>query len=170
MSILDTTVNLLIIGGIGYFAYNWYNTGLCSGFLGKTPVCAGLGAVDFFKQQYNTGDAGKPFELEPCSSGYTDFGLTCTRCMSISDCFSGNGCGCNTVGKLDHQQCPNDHPDKVGLLCYKRCPKGWIHTEAMPYLCRNAESGNFWDFTGGRMFNAYKDNFMGWFNFGSKLI
>ena len=153
MGIINDGVSLIIVGGIGYLAYDYYTHGYCGGILKGTPFCAvagiGKGAIDFFSNQYDTGDAGVPFELEKCEAGYTDFGLTCTRCMSIGDCFSGKGCGCNTVGKLDHQKCPSSHPDKVGLLCYKRCPEGWVHTEGMPYLCRDGKSGNFWDKTVG---------------------
>lgn len=162
-------VNVVIVGGVGYAVYVYYSDdGLCGGFLAGTPICLGAGAVDFFKNQFNTGDAGVMPSYEDCSVGYDDTGLLCTRCMSIGDCFSGNGCGCNTVSK--NIKCPNDHPDRVGLLCYKPCPAGWVHTEAMPYLCRKADGGNFWDVTGGRMFGAWKDNFTGWFNFGSKIL
>lgn len=156
MGIIDTTVNVAIIGGVGYLVYqHYYGGGLCSNSLiGASPLCAVGGAIDFFKQQYNTGDAGVPFQLEDCESqGYTNIGLICSRCKPFADCFNGKGCGCEQFGRLDHQQCPADHPDKVGLLCYKQCPEGWIHTEAMPYLCRNSKTGNFWDMTGGRMFD-----------------
>ncbi len=161
MSIIDTTVNVVIVGGVGYLVYQYYyGGGVCNGLLGATPLCAVSGALDFFKQQYNTGDAGVPFELECCEcAGYTNIGLICSRCKSIGDCFSGNGCGCEQFGRLDHQVCPKDHPDKVGLLCYKQCPEGWTHTEGMPYLCRNEANGNFWDMTGGRYLNKIGDIF-----------
>lgn len=168
MGILDSIVGLAILGGGGYLLYmHFYGGGMCGGFLGKSPICMATGALDFFKQQYNTGDAGVPFQLEDCPSGHVNFGLTCTACAGGWDFFTQ---GCHTVGRLDNQQCPKDHPDKIGLLCYKKCPAGWIHTEAMPYLCRNSQSGNFWDMTGGRALNNFWDNLSGWGNFAGGFL
>jgi hypothetical protein len=159
MTIIDTTVNVVIVGGVGYLVYQYYyGGGLCkNAFIGATPLCAIGGAIDFFKNQYKTGDAGVPFQLEDCPAGWSNDGLICREpisCASGWDFFT-QGChGGALRGRLDNQQCPADHPDKVGLLCYKQCPEGWEHTEAMPYLCRDSSKGNFWDVTGG----AYFDN------------
>lgn len=157
--------------------YYFSEGGICGGMLGKTPACAILGAFDFFKQQYNTGDAGVPFELSNCPDGWSNDGLICREpigCCGDKDwfgnCYAWNLCGGKLEGRLNNQQCPADHPDKVDLLCYRSCPEGWIHTEGMPYLCRDASSGNFWDVTGGHMFNAWKDNITGWFNFAGKIL
>jgi hypothetical protein len=160
MGIIDTTVTVVIVGGVAYFAWEFYENGdFCSGILKDSPACSiagiGSGFVKFFQNSYDTGDAGIPFGLEDCAPGYTNFGLTCTRCMSVGDCFSGRGCGCNTVGRLDNQKCSGDHPDKVGLLCYKPCPKGWVHVEGMPYLCRDGKQGNFWDRTVGDKWKTF---------------
>lgn len=172
MGILDNLVGIIIVGGVGYFAYEYYfGGGLCSGILGKTPICLATGVFDFFKSQVPTGDAGVPFVLECCEcAGYVNIGLICSRCKPFGDCFTSKGCGCEQFGRLDHQVCPPDHPDKVGLLCYKSCPKGYVHTEGMPYLCRSDSKGNFWDMTGGRMFDNWKKNITGWFNFAGKIL
>ena len=144
MGILDNIVLIAIVGGGAYLIYMYkFGGGMCSGFLGKSPICIGMGAWDFFSQQYDTGDAGVPFALEKCQDGWTSEPLTCREplgCCSDSrdafgHCWAWNVCGGHVVGRLNNQQCPSSHPDKIGLLCYRQCPKGWIHTEAMPYLC-----------------------------------
>jgi hypothetical protein len=178
MGIIDTTVSIVVVGGVGYLVYMYYqDDGICGGILGMTPACAGLGAIDFFKQQYNTGDAGVPFELSQCKEGWSNDGLICREpigCCGDKDlfgnCYAWNLCGGRLEGRLDNQTCPSSHPDKVGLLCYKPCPAGWVHTEAMPYLCRNSEGGNFWDMTGGRMFDSWIDNVSGVFNIAGKIL
>jgi hypothetical protein len=174
MGVIDTTVNVAIVGGVGYLVYQYYyGGGLCANsIIGATPLCAIGGAIDFFKNQYNTGDAGVPFALETCPDGWSNDGLICREpigCCGDRDlfgnCYAWNLCGGHLKGRLDNQQCPADHPDKVGLLCYKQCPEGWEHTEAMPYLCRDSSKGNFWDMTGGRLFDNIGKNFQTAFSF-----
>jgi len=164
---LDEIVTIGIVGGVGYVAYVYYSTGgdLCkNSLIGMSPICMGKGVFDFFKNQYDTGDAGVPFVLDPCKEGWVNDGLTCRNpisCRSIGDCFSGKGCGCSggeVVGRLNNQSCPADHPDKIGLLCYRQCPEGYVHTEGMPYLCRDTQGGNFWDVTGGKAIDNFKNN------------
>lgn len=119
------------------------DAGLCyvkcrDGFRGVGPVCwaitQGIGV-------------GTPVGLEPCPDGWANDGLTCREpisCKSISDCFSGRGCGCsggNVKGRLNNGGvCPgpsgDEYKDKVDGLCYKQCPKEYPeHVKGMPYLC-----------------------------------
>ena len=119
------------------------DAGLCyvkcrDGFRGVGPVCwaitQGIGV-------------GTPVGLEPCPDGWANDGLTCRApisCKSVSDCFSGRGCGCsggNIKGRLDNGGvCPgpggDEYKSKVDGLCYKQCPKEYpVHLPGMPYLC-----------------------------------
>jgi hypothetical protein len=154
MGVVDDLIGVAVLAGGGYLVYAYVSTGgdMCkSALLGATPLCwakeGGQGFIDFFTQSYNTGDGGVPFELDDCPPGWTNDGLTCREpisCGSGLDFFNEGCSGGNVVGRLNKQTCPHDHPDKVGLLCYKPCPAGWQHVEGMPYLCRDSSKGDFW--------------------------
>ena len=167
MGIIDTTVSVIIIGGVGYLAYDYSTKGWCGGIFKNTPLCgsAGIlsGAIDFFSSQYDTGDAGVPFTLDDCPDGWSNDGLICREpisCASGWDFFKEGCSGGRLVGRLNSQTCPKDHPDKEGLLCYRQCPEGWEHTGGMPYLCRNSSTGNFWDQTVGANWKKFLPDFL----------
>jgi len=167
---VDTIVNVAILGGVGYLAYEYYiNDGdLCkNSLIGLTPACALGGAFSFFKKTQDIG-IGVPIQLATCRDGWHEFGLVCKK-----DGYC-EGDPWKPVWEAGHQVChveewegrlnsggvcPADHPDKIDALCYKSCPTGWVHVEGMPYLCRDGQGGNFWDNTGG----AYFNNLGSWF-------
>lgn len=118
-------------------------SGLCyekcrQGYHGVGPVC--------WADSENVG-AGTAVSLEDCPPGWINDGLTCREpisCKSVSDCFSGRGCGCsggNVRGRLnDGGKCPgpggNEYTDRVDGLCYKKCPAHLPNRiPGMPYLC-----------------------------------
>lgn len=98
--------------------------------------------VDKFAQMKPTGDEGVPFELEGCPAGWTDDGLICREPIGccgdkdlLGNCYLWNVCGGNLKGKMDSGKCPDDHPHRDGLLCYKECEAGYHHVAGMPYMC-----------------------------------
>ena len=125
MSIINTTINIAIVGGVGYLAYDYYANGLCGGILKRTPLCAtasiAQGFIGFFSNQVDVG-IGVPLALDECPTGWSNDGLICREpisCASGWDFFQ-EGChGGALVGRLDKQSCPPDHPDKIDLLCYR---------------------------------------------------
>jgi len=166
---VDTIVNVAIIGGVGYLAYEYYiNDGdLCkNSLIGLAPICSLGGAVSFFEKTQDIG-IGVPIGLEACPAGWSDDGLICREpigCCGDKDwfgnCYAWNLCGGRLEGRLNSGgTCSGDHPDKIDALCYKSCPEGWEHVGGMPYLCRDSAGGNFWDATGG----AYFENLASWF-------
>ena len=166
---VDTIVNVAILGGVGYLAYEYYaNDGnLCkNSLIGLTPACALGGAISFFEKTQDIG-VGVPVHLEACPEGWHDDGLICREpigCCGDKDlfgnCYAWNLCGGNLKGRLNSGGvCDGDHPHKIDGLCYRACPTGWEHVGGMPYLCRDSQGGNFWDNTGG----AYFNNLGSWF-------
>lgn len=149
MGAIDSAVSIIIVGGVGYLVYDYYQHGWCGGILKNTPACAtagiATGFIDFFKNEVDIG-VGVPFVLDDCPEGWSNDGLICREpisCASGLDFFT-QGChGGALVGRLNKQTCPSDHPDSITGLCYKQCPAGYVHTEGMPYLCRPVD-GDFW--------------------------
>ena len=147
---IDTAVTIIIIGGVGYLAYDYYAHGICGGILKNSPACATAGIAtgffDFFKNEIDVG-IGVPFVLDECPLGWSNDGLICREpisCASGLDFFTQGCSGGRLEGRLNKQTCPSDHPDKIDLLCYRSCPAGYEHTAGMPYLC-NPAGGNFFD-------------------------
>lgn len=72
---------------------------------------------------------GRDPGLGNCPNGWANDGLTCREpitCYSISDCFSGRGCGCsggNVISKTANS-CNADE-EKWGALCYPKCKSGY---------------------------------------------
>lgn len=167
---VDTIVNVAILGGVGYLAYEYYiNKGdLCkNSIIGLSPACSLGGAIGFFEKTKDVG-VGVPVKLSPCKEGWTNDGLICREPIhccgghdAFGNCWAWDLCGGALEGRLNSGGvCDGDHPDRIDGLCYRSCPTGWVHVGGMPYLCRDGQGGNFWDATGGR----YLDNLKGWFS------
>jgi hypothetical protein len=167
---VDTIINVAILGGVGYLAYEYYKLDgdLCkNSIIGLAPVCSLGGAISFFKKTQDIG-VGVPIGLEGCREGWHNDGLTCREPISccgdkdlFGNCYAWNLCGGHVEGRLNHGgTCRPDHPDRIDSLCYQSCPTGWVHVGGMPYLCRDGRGGNFWDATGG----AYLNNLGSWFS------
>ena len=111
------------------------------GLLGITRGIEGAvnQVVDKFAKMKPTGDAGVGIRLESCPAGWTDDGLTCREpitCASGLEFFSKGCSGGKVTGKLDNGgNCPEDHPDRIDAMCYKKCDAGYRHVAGMPYMC-----------------------------------
>ena len=69
---VDTIVNLAILGGVGYLAYEYYSLDgdLCkNSIIGLAPVCSLGGALSFFKKTQDIG-VGTPVKLATCRDGW----------------------------------------------------------------------------------------------------
>jgi hypothetical protein len=155
---VQLTLLLAVIAGGGYIAYEIVygdacgggilgKSGLLGSFLPFNPLCEFKSLKDFFSGFVDVG-VGVPFVLDDCPAGWSNDGLICREpisCASGLDFFTKGCSGGALRGRLDNQTCPADHPDKIALLCYKSCPEGYVHVEAMPYKCRPTDGGNFLD-------------------------
>lgn len=166
---MDKLKSLVLVGGValgGYIVYEVFFSGKdpCrdDSIFGKesilgtaipfNPLCEAKSIIGFFGGLVDIG-VGVPVELEQCPSGWTNDGLTCREPISCAeglDFFSEGCSGGKVIGRLDGGgTCPSSHPDKIDGLCYKSCPTGYVHTEGMPYTCRDPKKKDFFSALSG---------------------
>ena len=108
------------------------------GYVGVGPVCwARIDTVG--------NGVGNIPDKGGCDGGQRDDGTSCwedwkAHCrltgLSLVDDSCFYGCGCIKKTLFDRQYCSNPNQEKIGALCYDKCPPGMSHPPGMPNQCR----------------------------------